>query len=166
MPSILPVTKQLILHTKLFNNVLDGITDDEALQQINSHTNHLKWIAGHLTNIRFNITAMAGVQKAFPYHDLYVDMTQPPPHNRKLDASLPYPAMAELKALWSEISPIFTDAIANLSAEQLAMKMPFAVPTGDTFEGAISFIGSHEAYHIGQMSIIRRFVGQSAMSYM
>lgn len=166
MPSTLPVAKQLILHSKLFINVLDGITDAQAEERINNQTNHLKWIAGHLTNIRYNISTMAGVPKNFPFADKYVDQTQPPPFNRKLNETIVYPTIEELKACWKEISPIFTNAITNLTEEQLAIQMPFNIPTGNSFFDALSFLGSHEAYHIGQMSTIRRFLGLSAMSYM
>ncbi|HWB26004.1 MAG TPA: DinB family protein [Chitinophagaceae bacterium] len=165
MSSTTAVNQQFMLHTKLFNNVLSGITDEQAEVQLTEHINHLRWIAGHLTNIRYNVSTMMGVQKPFPFHDLYVDMTQPPPHNRKLDTALQYPTLSELKTCWDEISPIFTGAISNLSAEQLAMPLPFRVPTGDTFFDALNFMGSHEAYHIGQMSIIRRHLGLDAMSY-
>jgi hypothetical protein len=165
MSSTLAANQQFTLHTKLFKNVLDGISNEQGSVRLAENINHLAWIAGHLTNIRYNVSAMMGVQRPFPFHDLYVDMTQPPPHNRKLDLTLQYPALNELKKCWDEISPIFTGAISNLTAEQLAMPLPFKVPTGDTFFDALSFMGSHEAYHIGQMSIIRRYIGLDAMSY-
>ena len=48
---------QFDLHTRLFNNVLDGITDAETQERARDTVNHVKWLAGHLTSTRFSMGA-------------------------------------------------------------------------------------------------------------
>jgi uncharacterized damage-inducible protein DinB len=163
MSFIQPVLQQFTLNTKLFNNVLQDIPDDAGSEQMNEHVNHLQWIAGHLVNARY--APFFGLNLSFPYYELYTDLTQPPPHNRKIDPSLVYPSLSELKKYWNEISPPFLEALSKLNEEQLATDIPFGVPTGKNFLALLNFIASHESYHIGQMSIIRKYLGKSAMSY-
>jgi uncharacterized damage-inducible protein DinB len=165
MSSIQPVIKQFELQTRLFINVLEGIEDVKGSKRINDHVNHLQWIAGHLTSSRYAIAAGFGIKASFPYKEQYYDPTEPPPYNRALSATVKYPSLTEIKKSWNELAAEFTGAISGLRDEQLASVTPFPVPTGNTFQDLLSFIASHESYHIGQMSIIRKSLGLDAMSY-
>src|SRR5260221_11677958 len=96
MSSIQTISKQFALHTKLFNNVLADIDDNKGSERVNDHVNHLQWIAGHLANIRYSFTSMFGLNMPFPYGGIYRDLTQTPPHNRAIDASIQYPSLTEI----------------------------------------------------------------------
>ncbi len=165
MSSIQPVIRQFDLQTRLFNNVLEGIEDIKGSDRLNDHVNHLQWIAGHLTNARYGVAQGLGIKTVFPYKEQYTDPTEPPPHNRPLSSSVKYPSLTEIKKSWNEQAAVFTETMAGLSDEQLASGIPFPVPTGKTFRDLLSFLASHESYHIGQMSIIRKYLGLDAMSY-
>jgi uncharacterized damage-inducible protein DinB len=165
MSSIQPVIKQFDLQTRLFNNVLEGIEDIKGSKRLSEHVNHLQWIAGHLTNSRYHLASGLGIKASFPYEDQYTDPSEPPPYNRAISASVKYPSLTEIKKSWNELAATFTEKISGLSEEHLASAIPFPVPTGKTFQDLLSFIASHESYHIGQMSIIRKSLGLSAMSY-
>ena len=165
MSSILPVSKQFALQSRLFNNVLEGIEEPNGLERLNDHVNHLQWIAGHLTNSRYRFSPMLKLDGDFPYADRYNDFSQPPPHNRAIDASVKYPTLSEIKKYWNELAGRFVNGISGLSSDQLGAETPVTVPTGKTLSDVLSFLASHESYHIGQMSIIRKYLGMSAMSY-
>jgi hypothetical protein len=165
MSSIQPVVKQFELQTRLFNNVLEGIEDIKGSKRLSDHVNHLQWIAGHLTNSRYALAPGLGIKASFPYNEQYTDPSEPPPHNRTISASVKYPSLTEIKNSWNGLAEGFTEKISGLSDEQLASGIPFPVPTGKTFQDLLSFIASHESYHIGQMSIIRKYLGLNAMSY-
>ncbi|HWB27492.1 MAG TPA: DinB family protein [Chitinophagaceae bacterium] len=165
-PVIQPIAKQFALHTRLFNNVLEGVADEKGNQRLNQQVNHLQWIAGHLTNARYNQAPMLGLTAVFPYKDLYTDASKPPPNNRAIDESIAYPSLAEILGYWNSFAAPFTEAVANMGEEQLAGKLPFGIPIGDnTILGLMAFLASHESSHIGQMSIIRKYIGLDAMSY-
>jgi uncharacterized damage-inducible protein DinB len=157
--------KQFALHSRLFNNVLDSVEDAQGSERLNDQVNHIQWIAGHLTNSRYRLASMLGIQSIFPYREVYMDLTQPPPFNRPIDSSIPYPPLRELTKSWNDLAGAFVTLVSGLDTEQLAGEMPTAVPTGKTLLDFISFISSHESYHIGQMSIIRKYIGLPAMSY-
>jgi DinB superfamily len=165
MSSIQPVIKQFDLQTRLFNNVLEGIEDVKGSERLSDQVNHLQWIAGHLTNSRYGLSSGLGIKGSFPYKEQYTDPSEPPPFNRTISASVKYPSLTEIKKSWNELAATFTEKLSGLSDEQLASGLPFPVPTGKTFQDLLSFIASHESYHIGQMSIIRKYLGLSAMSY-
>jgi uncharacterized damage-inducible protein DinB len=165
MSSIQPVIRQFELQTRLFNNVLEGIEDIKGSKRLSEQVNHLQWIAGHLTNSRYGLAAGLGMKESFPYKEQYTDPTEPPPHNRALSDSVQYPSLTEIKKSWNGFAADFIGKISGLNEEQLSSGIPFPVPTGKTFRDLLSFIASHESYHIGQMSIIRKYLGLSAMSY-
>lgn len=165
MSSIQPVTKQFILQTRLFNNVLEGIEDRKGSDRLSDYVNHLQWISGHLTNSRYHLGPALGLSGHFPYEEVYTDLSQPPPHNRAVDPSIIYPSLTEIKKSWNEFAPGFAEKISGLTNEQLETETPARVPTGKTMSDLLAFIASHESYHIGQMSIIRKSLGLPAMSY-
>ncbi|HLX90133.1 MAG TPA: DinB family protein [Puia sp.] len=166
MSSIKIIAEQFALQTRLFNNVLDGLEESQGGWRITDSVNHLQWIAGHLVNARYNYAPMLGIRAIFPHRDLYVDPTMPPPGNRSIDSSLNYPALSELKRLWNEISPKFVETLYKLDDAQLNRELSFDTPIRDnSMLGLLGFLSSHESSHIGQMSIIRRFLGLKAMTY-
>ena len=166
MSSIQTIAKQFALHTRLFNNVLEDIDDNKGSERLSDHVNHLQWIAGHLTNSRHNFAPMLGLSTTFPFKELYTDTTQPPPNNRAIDASIKYPSLSEIKKYWNKLAPSFVESTSKLGAEQLTSELPFSVPIGGkTLLDLFAFLASHESYHIGQMSIIRKQLGKAAMSY-
>jgi hypothetical protein len=161
---ITPIAKQFNMQTVLFNNVLQGIDDSHGGDRITGHINHLQWIAGHLTGSRNGIAELLGLQHTFPYKEIYADPTQPPPGNRALDTSLTYPPLSEIIYYWNEFAPAFNIAISRVSNEQLAMALPAGTPFKTVLD-LLGFVASHESYHIGQMSLIRKYLGLDAMSY-
>ncbi len=74
--------------------------------------------------------------------------------------------MDELTKGWDEIGKKLTARLSEMTDEELYSPTPFQIPTGNnTLQGLAAFISHHEAYTIGQLSIFRRFLGLSAMSY-
>jgi DinB family protein len=166
MSSIQIIAKQFALHNRLFNNVLEGIADSKGNERLSDAVNHLQWIGGHLANSRYNFVPVLGITESFPYKELYTDPSQPPPNNRAIDESVNYPSLSETLKYWNILAVPFVDNIEKLSDAQLAGELPFGTPIGDkTLLGLLGFLASHESYHIGQMSIIRKYLGLSAMSY-
>ena len=166
MSTFLILSKQFALHSRLFNNVLEGVTELKGHERLSGEVNHLQWIAGHLVNTRYNFATMLGLSDSFPYKDLFTDPTKPPPNNRVIDDSLAYPSIHETLKYWNAYAGKFAEAIASIPVEQEQMELPFGNPLGDkTMPGFLAFLASHESYHIGQMSLIRKYLGLGAMSY-
>lgn len=154
-----PVIAQLKMNTSIFNGVLKDVNDSLACKQIAEHINHLTWIAGHLLNNRYFFASQLGLDKEFEYKDAFTDFTAPPPFNRAISPLVNYPAIDSLSAKWNEISPLMIDAAAGVTEEKMAEPFFIQLPTGNNMEALFSFFAIHEAYHIGQMSTIRRYLG-------
>src|ERR1700689_3331271 len=166
MSSIQILAKQFSLHSRLFNNVLEGIEDTNGNKRVTEEVNHLQWIAGHLANVRYNHAPMLGIKEIYPYKELYTDPTLPPPSNRPIDESIKYPSLSETLKNWNTLAPVFVERVVNLSKAQQSTELPFGTPIGDkTMLGLFGFLSSHEIYHIGQMSLIRKYLGFDSMSY-
>ncbi len=151
---------QFDLHTRLFNNALDGITDTDATTRKSEHINHIKWIAGHLVNTRIStINRMTGGQPDETYTAQFG-------RGAALDPNASYPAIEEITSKWKETAPGISNAFTNMPEEALSAKAPVQTPVADdTLRGLLAFLVSHEAYHIGQLSLLRKMVGKEAMSY-
>lgn len=152
------VQKQFDLHTRLFNNVLQDISDTETNTQANEQVNHLKWLAGHLTTSRFAFKDLAQLELENPFGDQFG-------HGKSIDPGADYPSMESILECWNQISGPISQAFGQISPEVLQADAP-QVPLGEGKMGDfIDFLMHHEAYHIGQMGLLRRFLGKEAMSY-
>ena len=94
MNSVQIITRQFIMQTRFYKNVLSDINEEESRFRINKHINHLAWIAGHLAAIRFGLAVRLGLRtNKYPYLDLFVIKDIPPPNAKALDESVKYPEL-------------------------------------------------------------------------
>ena len=150
---------QLDLQTRLFNNVLDGISDAEADDRFGGDVNPIKWIAGHLTSMRYGLGQLAQLDEQDPYPELFS-------HGKSFREDAEYPSIEAIKANWNRISDRLSAGLRHLPAPVLSSPAPANVPVpDDTLGGMLAFLMHHEAYHIGQMSLQRRLLGKKAMKY-
>jgi len=154
--------KQLInqfnLHTRLFNNVIEGIPDGNAVQSMTANTNHIAWLTGHIVSTRYMLAGVLGLSEKEPYPSLFEK-------GKGMEKDAVYPSMNELTKDWNSVSLKIVEALKNLSAEALDTKMPRPVPIGDTLGDFISFLMHHEAYSIGQIGLYRRYFDLDPMKY-
>ena len=167
MKAIELIARQFTMNTRWFKNVLDGINDQESLTRINGYVNHLRWIAGHLTTSRYRNMMRIGLPaEEFPYLDVYMQSGSAPAY-RPVDESISYPRLPDLLHYWDIYSTSLSDAILLIPDEKLNSELPFTTPIGGkTVLESLGFVVGHEAYHIGQMSLIRKSLGHSSMVYM
>ncbi len=151
---------QFDLHTRLFNNALEGITDSEANDRKNEHVNHMKWIAGHLLNTRLSsLTKVTGGQPDDAYTAQFG-------RGNALVAGASYPSIDEIMTKWNDAAGGISNGFSHIPEEVLSSKSGAQVPIADdTVRGLMAFLISHEAYHIGQLSLLRKMAGKEAMSY-
>ena len=153
------IKDQFDLHTKLFINVLENITNNHTDTQLNEHVNHLKWLAGHVTNVRLSFLKLTGLPEDNSLDEYFA-------HGAKIDSNLKYPTIETIVSKWKDVSEKVSGGLMHIPAEVLASPSPINVPFGDkTMKGFLGFLMHHEAYHIGQMGILRKYLGNEAMSY-
>lgn len=145
------------LQERLFNNVTDSMVGNDGARP-NEQTNHAAWLAGHLVSTRFMLANIFGIEEKEPHPALFGN-------GKGIDADATYPPVSESVASWNAINEKLNPALENVSDEMMAADGPAPVPMGKTMGDFLAFIAHHEAYHLGQLGMLRKYFGQEAMSY-
>lgn len=149
------------MHTQSFVNVLDGISEEDALKRIENKTNHIVWMAGNFVNMRYGLGAVLGLMEQDPYNELFFQ-------GKALDESYKYPTLADLKKNFHDISAKVYQKLLEVTDEELdeifeiGMNIPFIKET------KLNFIGmciGREDYLSGQIGLMRRILGYPGMKY-
>lgn len=154
---------QFKMHHRLYNNVLDGFSDEETNRRLHDdkNINHVKYLAGHLLNSQYGLAQIAGLNPEVKWNHLFAVMGQ-----SKAKDDYPYPDIEEIKAEWNTMHEQIREGLSRLTAEDLNETPPapfdrVAESTGELW----AFLNHHIAYHIGQIGILRRGFGKPPMSY-
>ena len=151
------LVSQFELHTRLYNNVVEDL-EEVKNNRLNDYTNHAAWLAGHIVSARYLIGNLLGVADQEPHPETFGQ-------GKGIDMELDYPLIATDEKEFNEISPKVLEAFKNFPEEKLEEKAPIPAPTGDSIGALITFLLHHEAYHIGQLGILRKYFGKEAMKY-
>lgn len=146
------------LQTRLFSNVIQGISEDQRHVKISDETNHIGWLIGHVVSSRYMVANLLGLELKEPCPNHFA--------NGKGLKEGDYPAISEMIKGWVEMSEKLNDAFDNASDELLDAEPPMQTPIGlNSIIGLIAFFAHHESYTLGQIGIFRKFLGLEAMSY-
>jgi len=154
---------QFDLHHKLYNNVLDGFTDEETNQRLHadSKMNHVKYLAGHLLNAQYGLAMLAGIDPTIKWDNLFAAAGQSAARD-----DIEYPAIEKINREWNGMYEKTREGLQKLTVEDMDGKPP--APADELFPtvGEMwAFLNHHQAYHIGQVGILRRGFGKAPMSY-
>lgn len=165
MTTIEQMSRQFRLLTDWYLSVLEGIRPEDGRKVLSEHNNSLEWLAGHLIVSRGrNIARLEQPVEPFRYLDDFVDQILPPPNFRPFDRNRTYPSLAACAEAWAAYSTAFIKALEAAVEQVLQTEIPLRGPTGgNTVEDLLISVVLHEAFHIGQMSIIRKALGYQAM---
>ena len=154
-PSIGTVAEQIRITTNLFIKAMSGVDKDEAMRRPGPLSNPLLWLAGHVIHFRTRLLSLLGVPRDFPWGNRFDT-------GSRVGATDSYPDPAELVAMWEELSELLEDRLGTLTDADLSAPPAARVPTTDaTLRGAIGYFSLHEAYHVGQMGYVRKWLGRT-----
>jgi len=158
---------QYDLHDVLFNNAIDNINDDEANKCIVEPLNSIKWLAGHLLWAQRSLIRIGGAQVEIPWTGHFLTAQGSTEEERKMPKG-EFPTIEQIRNKWNETSVAIREGLANLPEEALNAVIEGrhpVTPFDNTVAGLWAFINDHQAYHIGQIGILRRALGKDAMQY-
>lgn len=145
------------LHTALFVNVIENISEQDAHNRLNTKANHIAWLTGSLVQERFDLANALGIDQQQKAAALFEG-------HKGVQDEVIYPALASFKEDWERISPLLKEALLNVNQEKLDSTI--AMPDGEmTFFDWVFFIIHRESYCIGQIGLWRRLLGYKAMRY-
>lgn len=163
--------KQLLaqydLHNVLFNNVIAAISDEEANKSVADPMNSVKWLAGHLLWANANLANIGGTKIEVKWRDHFYTKEGGGPDDFNAPKS-ELPTLEQIKNKWNEDAPVIRKGLENLPEEALNSVVPIQhpiAPFDNTLAGLWAFINDHQSYHIGQIGILRRSLGKTAMKY-
>jgi uncharacterized damage-inducible protein DinB len=161
---------QFDLHQQLYNNVLANFTDEETNRRLQGDTNmnHVKYIAGHLVNSQYIFAFLAGVKVERKWDELFAGRQR-----TKVGDDISYPSIETIKTEWNDIYDEIRDGLEQLFPDDLNRIPPKPLDTifeddaiiDNTVGGLWAFFNDHQAYHIGQIGILRRGFGKDPMRY-
>ena len=144
---------QFELQTKWFLAELENISDEQSNKQGKPDLNPLKWVVGHVLNTRMTlINLLSGTTPDQNFNKLFGKGS-----SAKID--LTHPAMDEIILKWGLVSADLAKCLEKLTSEALLSPPPFQTSIPDkTLHGLIAYMVSHEAYHLGQLSVLKKLV--------
>ena len=150
--------KVLRLNTRLLRNCLVEVDDEQARRRPNEHTNNLAFIAMHLVDVRAFFARYLGAEAESAFKEQLDSI-------RKIDELREYPTVEEILAGWEPTETWVLARLESLSSDELDTVCEPKFPIGDSRLDGATFFVEHESYHIGQMGLLRRFLGLPSMSY-
>lgn len=154
-----PLATLAALNSRLFLNCLADLTDEQARVRPNERTNHCLFLAIHLTDARHFLLRSLGEPSPSPFAALLENA-------RSLDDLGELPPLAEVTTAWREATEKLMAVLNSSDPDRFTEPSGQRFPVDDpTVLGGLGFLLHHEAFHIGQMALLRRFVGLPGMSY-
>ena len=156
---VAPLADILRLNTVLFRNCLDGLTDEQAARRPSGATNNAAFVAAHLTNSRFHLLNVLGVPEKDPLAP-YLDGRQ------SLDDLARLPPLSEIQEAWTRAAHLLRDRLAALTPADLDAPSAARFPLSNgTMMATLTFLVQHDSYHLGQLSLLRKYCGLPAMRF-
>jgi len=152
-PGLAPVFHQFRDTTRLYVRALEGVDHDALLTRAGPRSNPLLWVAGHLVQQRTRLLGALGPARQIPWDDLFG--TGSIIGDLKL-----YPSVGELDAVWRSATDELLRRLESINGVTLAAPSPQWLRSQDgTLLGALAFAALHEAYHVGQMGFLSKWLG-------
>jgi hypothetical protein len=152
-PSLSAIASQLLEFTRLYTKALSGIEHEDLLTRPGPGSNPLIWLAGHLVQQRTRLLAALGPPRQIPWEELFRSGSAV--RNPRL-----YPTTGELEAVWRSASDELMRRIEATPEECFDDPAPCWLTSRDgTLRGGLSYAALHEAYDIGQMGYLRKWLG-------
>jgi len=140
-------------NTDIINKAIADVAPDDWFRQPGEDSNHLLWLMGHVIVHRGRTLSFLGQDWDVAWRSLFARGAE-----RIDDAE--YPSVDEMRSAWSQVSAELAALLANKSAEELAQDTPAGLPSFDgKLSGTVAFFAFHDAYHTGQVSYVRKWLG-------
>jgi uncharacterized damage-inducible protein DinB len=140
------------------NKNCEGITHQESLVHPQTHGHSFNWVLGHMVRTRNEILELIGKRPLYSKSKFDVYSPKGFDSEKAVD-------VAELHNSFNALQTELKDSIQSISEEVL--RQPASLTpgkdSGDTIGSVLGTVLWHEAYHAGQLGIIRRVVGKPGM---
>ena len=157
---VAPLYEIFKVNSRLYLNCLDAMDNDQASWRPNEHTNSAAFVALHLVDTRLWMAGMLGLTPTHPFKEICDKVKTAGP-------TAQLPSLDDMRAAWKDITGQLRERFKTLTDADLGAPAKWNPPGVDdkTMLGTLAFLMQHDSYHVGQMAILRKQVGLTAMSY-
>lgn len=145
------------MQTTFFARAVEGISEEDSHNRLNTPANHIAWLTGSLIQQRYLMTSETNPGLKQTGDELFKD-------HKGIQGGVKYPTIAEYLQDWEKISPIARQALIAISDEKLDSEIDMGFMKMTYYE-MISFTIYREASIIGQLALWRRLLGYPALKY-
>ena len=140
-------------NTDIINKAIADVAPDDWFRQPGDDSNHLLWLMGHVIVHRGRTLTFLGQDWDVAWRPLFA-------RGAERTDNAEYPSVEEMRNAWSQVSADLAAVLGNKSAEELAQDAPAGLPSFDgKLSGTVAFFAFHDAYHTGQVSYVRKWLG-------
>lgn len=137
------------------NKLLEDINEEESLTQTSERFNHIRWLTGHLVYSNSYVLSLLGDES-----ENYKDFEKLFGMGSKLtDDTSAYPSMKSLRERLNLIHEKAIKAIEKASDADLEREVDEGELKSPLWQ-KVAFFSMHEAYHAGQIVIVRKAIGR------
>ncbi|MGF7039390.1 DinB family protein [Mucilaginibacter lappiensis] len=145
------------MQTTFFARAIEGISEEDTYNRLNTKANHIAWLAGSLVQQRFYMTRETHPELKQTGDELFKD-------NKGIQDDAKYPATTEYLKDWEKISPIAKEVLVSADDEKLDSVIDMGFMKMTYYE-LLSFMIYREASIIGQLALWRRLLNYPALKY-
>ena len=140
------------INTDIVNKAIADVAADDWFRKPGDDSNHLMWVMGHLIVHRGRTLKLLGQEWDSSWASLFARGSE-----RVEDAE--YPSSEEMRNAWDQVSAELAAALGNAPAEVLSQDAPRGISFDGKLSGSVAFLAFHDAYHAGQVSYLRKWLG-------
>jgi len=153
IPAAAPVAGMYQVVSQLMEKAFSDVKEEHLHARPNEHTNSLHWIFGHLIDARYEVARSLGASAEHSFGKIFSmgeEVTDP----------ADYPSLVELQESFKKITTVLDERFKAITEAGYAAEAENAFPgQAKTVAGCVTFLSFHEAYHAGQIALIRKFFG-------
>ena len=140
-------------NTDIINKAIADVRPEDWFRKPGDDSNHLMWLLGHVVVHRGLVLKTIGGKWDSSWAPLFTRGSE-----RVDDAE--YPSVDEMQEAWTQISEQLKTALRGAPEDVLAKASPEGMPSFDKkLSGTVAFLAFHDAYHTGQVSFLRKWLG-------
>ena len=143
--------------TALTEKAIDGLSAEDLRKPAGPQTNPAISIFTHVAHGRCSLLRLLGSDRELPWEGRFG-------RGGAMDDPSQYPELEEIRAVWKDATERMQRRFEQLTDEELSAEAPRRFPVPDkTVRGAINFLAYHEAYHVGQLAYLRKWLGHDSL---
>ena len=156
--AIKPLASIYKVNTNLLLNSFKGVSEELALKRPNKRTNSMMFILLHTLDARYFMLKELGMKIKNPFAK-YIDWAN------TIEDIKEYPKLKRALSDWKKIDTVLQEKLSRLTQKQIDKKTNMEFPGGNKAIDMIAFLAEHEAYHVGQLAFIRKFLGLKSVTF-